>query len=72
MVALARLLVSGDFPEATAGMESFLEIYEFKIGEFRSVVEHEMYSELARSAVQVTSWNCKFFFLEESFKCPFT
>lgn len=40
MVALARLLVSGNFPEATAGMESFLEIYEFKIGEFRSVVEH--------------------------------
>lgn len=34
MVALARLLVSGNFPEATAVMESFLQIYEFKIGEF--------------------------------------
>lgn len=41
MAALARLLVSGDFPEATAGMESFLEIYEYGIGKFPSALEHQ-------------------------------
>lgn len=67
MAALARLLVLGGFPEATAGMESFLEIYEFGIGKFPSALEHQCTKKLPGPLAKLTCWKCKcffFFFLE--------
>lgn len=62
MAALARLLVLGGFPEATAGMESFLEIYEFGIGKFPSALEHQCTKKLPGPLAKLTCWKCKCFF----------